>query len=80
MNIQRNIRKLINGDTNNLRYLKYVNFIDKSNFVSIYPDSKSYFKLSQQKQSYKDQPEQDQYQDKQQQHQQYEQHEQQPHE
>ncbi len=49
LNIQRNMRKLINGDTSNLKYLKYVNFLDKSNFVSNYPDSKYYFNLPKQK-------------------------------
>jgi hypothetical protein len=48
LNIQRNIRKLIDGDTSNLNYLKYVNFLSKSNFISNYPDSKSYFNLPQQ--------------------------------
>ncbi len=52
LNIEKNINKLINGYFNNLKYLKYVNFINKSNFITNYPDSKYYFNLIQYKQQY----------------------------
>jgi hypothetical protein len=45
LNIQRNIRKLINGETDSLKYLHYVKFLDKQSFSNKYPNSKSYFNL-----------------------------------
>jgi hypothetical protein len=75
LNIQRNIRKLIDGDTSNLNYLKYVNFLNKSNFVGNYPDSKSYFNLPQQpQQSQQQQPQQSQQQQQPQHHNQLQKH------
>jgi hypothetical protein len=47
LNIQRNIRKLINGDCDNLRYLQYVKFLNINDFINLYPDSNCYFNLSQ---------------------------------
>jgi len=52
LNIEKNINKLINGYFYNVKYLIYVNFIKKSNFITNYPNSKYYFNLIQYKQQY----------------------------